>query len=384
MAFSLSGLTRVFQSALGGADGSVIGLDIGASSVKIVQLRASHGTAVLETYGEIALGPYAEQAIGKSVKLSNEKVAGAITDLMREANVTARTGGLSIPFSSSLVTVLEVPKTDDESLKRMIPIEARKYIPVPVSEVTLDWFLIPGDEQQDAFDRMEPDPSKTNPARKQEVLLAAIHNDTVRAYQTVAAAVDVSVKFFEIEIFSTIRSSLSRGVAPFLVVDIGAATTKVYVVERGIVRASHLITQGGMHMTEALALSLGWDFEKAERIKRESGLKGSKAYSESENAKVREALLSTLERLFSEANRVLLSYGKRYNKNVLQVVFTGGASSLPGLAEEASRSLGVESVIADPFAKTEAPAFLQNVLRDIGPSFAVALGLALRELKIQQ
>lgn len=383
MAFSLGSLTKVFQSALGGTDSSVIGLDIGASSVKIVQLRASHGTAVLETYGEIALGPYTEQAIGKSVKLSNEKVSSAITDLMREANVTARVGGISIPFSSSLVTVLEVPKTDEESLKRMIPIEARKYIPVPVSEVTIDWTLIPGDEQVDAFDRVEADPTK-NPARKQEVLLAAIHNDTVRSYQTIAAATGIAVKFFEIEIFSTIRSSLSRGVAPFLVVDIGSAMTKVYVVERGIVRASHLITQGGMHMTESLALSLGWDFEKAERVKRESGMRGSKAYSESENAKVRESLLSTLERLLSEANRVLLSYGKRYNKNVLQVVFTGGASSLPGLAEEATRVLGVESVIADPFSKTEAPAFLQNVLKEIGPSFAVALGLALRELKLER
>lgn len=383
MAFSLGSLTKVFQSALGGTDSSVIGLDIGASSVKIVQLRASHGTAVLETYGEIALGPYTEQAIGKSVKLSNEKVSSAITDLMREANVTARAGGISIPFSSSLVTVLEVPKTDEESLKRMIPIEARKYIPVPVSEVTIDWSLIPGDEQTDAFDRVEADPAK-NAARKQEVLLAAIHNDTVRSYQTIAAATGIAVKFFEIEIFSTIRSSLSRGVAPFLVVDIGSAMTKVYVVERGIVRASHLITQGGMHMTESLALSLGWDFEKAERVKRESGMRGSKAYSESENAKVRESLLSTLERLLSEANRVLLSYGKRYNKNVLQVVFTGGASSLPGLAEEATRVLGVESVIADPFSKTEAPAFLQNVLKEIGPSFAVALGLALRELKLER
>jgi hypothetical protein len=85
-------------------DTSFLGIDIGASSVKIVQLRASRGIAVLETYGEISLGPYGNQPIGKSVKLPPEKTAEAITDLMKEANITARTGGVSIPFSGSLVS----------------------------------------------------------------------------------------------------------------------------------------------------------------------------------------------------------------------------------------------------------------------------------------
>ena len=125
------------------ADASVIGVDIGASSIKLVQLRASRGTAILETYGEIALGPYAEQSIGKTVKLPPEKIAEALTDLMKEANVTAHEGGISIPFSSSLVVVLDLPKVDAESMKRIVPIEARKYIPSPVSEVALDWFIIP-------------------------------------------------------------------------------------------------------------------------------------------------------------------------------------------------------------------------------------------------
>src|SRR5258708_5638784 len=84
--------------------------DIAASSAKIVQLRASRGTAVLETYGEIALGPYAKLPVGKSVKLQPEKLAEVLMDLMREANVTARSGGISIPFSASLISVLEMPK----------------------------------------------------------------------------------------------------------------------------------------------------------------------------------------------------------------------------------------------------------------------------------
>ena len=99
MAFSLGSLGKTLGSLIGGGENSVLGIDIGASSAKIVQLRAAHGAAILETYGEIALAPYAELTVGKAVKLQPEKTAEALQDLMREANVTARSGGISIPFA---------------------------------------------------------------------------------------------------------------------------------------------------------------------------------------------------------------------------------------------------------------------------------------------
>ena len=189
------------------------------------------------------------------------------------------------------------------------------------------------------------------------------------------------MNFYEIEIFGAIRSSMGHGIAPSLVVDLGAATTKMYIVERGIVRLTHLLTAGGQHMTETLARSLSWEFEKAERVKRERGLNDSSAYSADENDKIKGALLSTLSRVFSEVDRVLLSYGQRYNKNVAHVVFSGGGASLLGLAEEAKAVLQADVRVAEPFARTEAPAFLGQVLREIGPGFTVSVGLVLRKLK---
>lgn len=378
MAFSLGGLLKNLSGSSDG--GSVVGIDIGASSAKIVQLRASRGIAVLETYGEIALGPYGEQPIGKVVKLPPEKIAQALTDLMKEANVTSKSAGVSIPFSSSLISVLDLPKVDDESLKRIVPIEARKYIPVPVSEVSLDWFVIPHEEKQDsAFDQVQ---AQTPLAVKgQEVLLVAIHNDVLRSYQEVMQSIGFSASFYEIEIFSAIRSSLGHGLAPVMIIDLGAATTKMYVVERGIVRMTHLLTAGGQQITETLGRTMNWEFDKAERVKRERGLVENSVYSGEENARIKEALLSTLSRIFSEANRVLLSYGQRYNRNVSSVVLTGGGASLPGIVEVAKQSMSAEVSIADPFSHTEAPAFLGDVLRNIGPGFAVSVGVGLRKLK---
>ncbi len=377
MAFSIKNLFSSFSLGTKG-ETSVIGVDIGASSAKIVQLRASRGVAILETYGEIALGPYGGQPVGKAVKLPPEKIAQAITDLMREANVTSRTGGISIPFSSSLVSVISLPEVDDDSLKRIVPIEARKYIPIPVSEVTLDWFAIPKEEGEDsALSAVH----KPQGAPTREVLLVAIHNSLLEEYHVVTEGAGVNVEFYEIEIFSAARSALGHGLAPVLVVDIGAASTKMYVVERGVVRLTHLISLGGQQMTETLGRSMEWEFEKAERIKREIGLSGSTAYSVDENERIKTALLSTLSRVSSEVNRVVLNYGQKYNKHVARVVLTGSGASLPGLAAYAKQALNTEVEIANPFGHTEAPAFLEAVLRDIGPGFTVAVGIALRKLK---
>lgn len=380
MALSLATLTQKLTSVLGGkAEGSFVGIDVGASSAKVVQLRSAHGAAILETYGEIALGPYNKEAIGKAVKLTPERTTEALLDLMKEANVTGKTAGISIPFSSSLISMLDLPKSDPEQLKRMIPIEARKYIPMQISDVMLDWFVVPADEADNAFDRVQE--KSTLRTKGQEVLLVAIHNDTVRNYQNMATGAGLTVPFYEIEIFSVMRSSLGHGVAPVLVIDLGAATTKMYVVERGIIRVTHLVTAGGQGMTENLGRSMSWDFEKAERTKRERGLTDATAYSADENDKIKTSLLSTLERIFSEADRVLLSYGKRYNKDVSHVVLTGGGASLPGIEPFANQILHAQVEIANPFGRTEAPAFLDTVLREIGPGFSVAVGLALRGLR---
>ena len=130
---------KVFGNLFKKTESSAIGVDIGPSSIKIVQLKKQGGKAVLETYGALSLGPYAGIEVGRATRLPPQKIAEAITDLIREANITTKQSGMSIPMSSSLVTVIQVPNVDQKELAQMIPIEARKYIPISISEVTLDW-----------------------------------------------------------------------------------------------------------------------------------------------------------------------------------------------------------------------------------------------------
>ena len=107
MANPLSKFLRFGQSALWQKkDDRVVGLDFGHSSVKAVQLRREKGRAILETYGEIALGPYAGAEVGQAVNPPAEKIGEALTDLMRESNTTATSCAMSVPLSASLISVI--------------------------------------------------------------------------------------------------------------------------------------------------------------------------------------------------------------------------------------------------------------------------------------
>ena len=344
---------------------SIIGLDIGSSSIKVVQLRRQGGTAVLETYGELALGPYAGGEAGQATNLPADKIAENLTDLLREANVTTTDAGVSIPFSRSLLTLVDLPRAKTaEEQKTIVELEARKYIPVPVSEVQLDWFLIP-----------DPLSEGKEPSLKVKVLIVAVHNDELTLLQNVVQAAGLQSSFYEIEIFSTIRSVVDEVVKPVMVLDIGASATKVYVVEHGVVAFSHNIPQGGQDVTRNISSAQSISIERAENLKKEHG------FSMAGAPYARESIESVFSHIFEEAKRVFTQYEAGQRTPIAAIVLTGGGGVTKDLASYAAQFFEVDVHIADPFARTQAPAFMRPVLAEIGPEFAVAVGLALRKLE---
>lgn len=343
---------------------SVLGVDIGSSSLKVVQLRKEGGKAILETYGELALGPYGGGEVGQATNLSAEQVTETLKDLLREAKVTTANCGVSVPFARSLLSLVELPyRKDKEEQKTVIELEARKYIPVPMSEVQLDWFVVP-----------KMDPSEQEDERKTvDVLIVAVHNDELALLQNVIAGAGLSASFYEIEIFSTIRAVVDEPIRPVMVLDIGAASTKTYVVEHGVVALSHAISTGSQDITRAISISSGVSLARAEALKKEKGLGNGDAPLGSPEL--------VFSRIFSEARRVLMQYETSHKKSVVSIVLTGGGGVTKELAAYAKNTFSIDVRVADPFIKTEAPAFMRPVLEEIGPEFAVAVGLALRKLE---
>src|ERR1035437_3390447 len=165
---------------------SVLGVDIGSSSLKVVQLRKGGGKAILETYGELSLGPYSGGEVGQATNLSSEQITETLKDLLREAKVTTKNCGVSIPFSRSLLSLIQLPyRKDQQEQKTIIELEARKYIPMAMSEVQLDWFIVPksgpkvGASEQEVID----------------VLIVAVHNDELTLLQSVMTGAGLSASF---------------------------------------------------------------------------------------------------------------------------------------------------------------------------------------------
>lgn len=342
---------------------SVLGVDIGSSSLKVVQLRKQGGQAILETYGELALGPYGGKEVGQATNLSPEQIAETLKDLLREAKVTTKSCGVSIPFARSLLSLIELPyRKNQQEQKTIIELEARKYIPVPISEVQLDWFVVPKIGPKEEGSKQET----------VDVLVVAVHNDELSLLQNVMVDAGLSASFYEIEIFSTIRAVVDEPVKPVLVLDIGAASTKIYVVEHGVVALSHSISTGSQDITHAIAISSGVSIVRAEAVKKEEGLGGSAAQGNPE---------IVFARIFGEARRVLVQYETLHNKSIASIVLTGGGGVTKSLGAYAKNIFSIDVYVSDPFAKTEAPAFMRPILQEIGPEFAVAVGLALRKLE---
>ncbi|MEK7635332.1 MAG: type IV pilus assembly protein PilM [Patescibacteria group bacterium] len=354
---------------------SALGIDIGSSSIKVVQLKKKGDKAILETYGELSLGSYGGVSIGQSTNLSTDKIAQAVGDLLSEKEValTTKTCGFAIPFKASLLSIIQMPDVGEKEMGTMVNIEARKYIPVPISDVTIDWSIVPKRDNNEIVVGSGKNESKIKTV---DILLVAIHNNIIKQYKDITERTGLSTRFFEIEVFSTIRAVLEGVQGPVMIFDMGASTTKLYIIDRGLIYKSHTINTGSQEITANIARILNVSVEDAEVMKRSIGMGVTK-----EGIDLSEAVSVIASNVFSEANRFLFDFQKKTNENIKSVFLTGGGSALKGFRDLAAQNFKVEVIAGNPFEKVEVPAFLENVLKETGPEFTVAVGAALRCLQ---
>ncbi len=375
MASFLDPIVNIFSSA---HRGSTLGVDIGTSSIKVVVLEKVDDQAVLVNYGEITLGPRAGVSIGQATSLPPNKIAEALRDILHEAGIVAKHTVLAIPFNASLLSVVELPDVGKKELKSMVPLEARRYIPVPMSEVSLDWWVLPKRSNEGKSQSAQEGVGATI-GGKVDVIIAAINNEVIKKFELIQHEVGISpaASHFEIEIFSTLRAVVGRDLSPTMVVDIGAGSTKLSLVDEGVVRGSHLISFGGQDITLALSRSQDISFKEAEEIKCRAGIAG-----DSEGRDVLAVGELIIANIMNEAARFAENYGTKHATKIEKVILVGGGASLKGLELVAKKNFPSATVtIGEPFARVDTPAFLSAAVKELGPRFAVAIGVALKGLE---
>lgn len=367
-------IANMFSSA---HKGSSVGIDMGASSIKVVEVEKVDERAVLKNYGEISLGPRAGVSAGQATNLSPESLAESLTDLLQEAGISPRHISFAIPFSASLLSVAELPDVGRKELESMVPLEARRYIPVPLSEVSLDWWVLPKRKLEQKTET--PVTGTPASAAKIEVIIAAIHNEIIKKYEVIQRVAHLAsdATHFEIEIFSTLRAVVGRDLSPIMVIDIGAGSTKLALVDEGVVRGSHVVSMGGQDITLALSKSLNISFAQAEEKKCRTGIIGDEEGRDV--AIVAELILTNIT---NEASRFVQNYERKYGVKVAKFILVGGGARLKGVEKVIAESFPeVLITLGDPFARLDTPAFLAPTLNDLSPNFAVAVGIALKGLE---
>ena len=338
--------------------GRVVGIDIGSAAIKVVELEDRDGVITLTTYGELQTAPYEEgKVIGQATQLSPALERQAMVDILRESAVKAKKAVLAIPLSSSFVTTINMTAAPEEDITSRVRVEAKKYIPVPIADVTLDWAEV-GVQTEEGTER--------------DVLLAAIQNDALARFMSLMQTVELPAPPTEIECFSAIRSGYTGDTPHMAVIDIGATVSKLYIVKDGLLQRMHRIPTAGAKVTERIMAEKQCAFSDAELLKRTSTPDNPDA------ALVRKVTMVTYARVVKEFRQVMDEYEAHAGDKLARVVLTGGGALVPGTDAFLSEQLGVPVVMVRPFDKVAYPAFMEDALTTVGPLFATALGAALR------
>jgi type IV pilus assembly protein PilM len=363
MAFSLKKVFGSIKSNPALAQ-SAVGIDIGRGSVKVVELERTEDGPVLKTYGEIQIAPYADAPIGTTVDFDAGMLEKVIVDVFREAGVSAQHGVLALPLSAGFVTVIELVAEPDENLESRIPVEARKYVPIPLKEITLDWTVVGTPTELE------------NKKVQYRVLLVALPNETLVQYTNLLSSIELAHQPMELAVFSTVRClPLAQQTDTVAVLDMGASVAKLAIYQAGTLTAIHRFTAGGAAVTSKLAELLQIDVAAAEELKRSGGITGE------HEADIRRITAAVYDSSLQEVRRIIQHYETVNGLESIPVLLAGGMGSLTGMQTYVSDVMQrpVESIF--PFAVVGYPAFMEDVLRTIGPTFASSVGAALRHLQ---
>lgn len=358
MAFSIRTLLSSIGDTAAVGPQKTVGIDLGGSSVKVVEIEATEKALVLRTYGELQLGPYAGAPLGDVVRLDQKKRIEAVVDVIRESSASASKGVLVIPLSVSFMTVVPVRAGENDDLASKIAVEAKKYIPIPLSDVALDW--------------VELVPAAGADTSVKEVLVAAIEHSTIRDFKDTLSAIGMASQPSEIEGFSLVRALNLPTDTTLAVLDLGAFTSKLYIARNGTIERIHRVVGGGAAITKRLAELRNISFEDAENLKR--------AYRPDipEAADIQKATTTVLDNTLLEFKRIIDQYEARQGAPIARVTLSGGVSAFPETPRYVKDVLARDAAVGNPFDRIAYPAFMEDTLREIAPSFGVAVGAALR------
>jgi type IV pilus assembly protein PilM len=343
-----------------------LGIDIGTTSIKVIELVKTKGLPFLRNYGFLESYGHLERPNNaiqtSSLKMLENETVDLLKLMVKHTKSNSKNAIASLPSFSAFTTLLEMPLMPDGDTSKIMGFQAKQYIPLPISSVTIDWIRV-GEKKNENGDRV------------QQILLISVPNEIISRYKNIFKAAGLNLVALEIEGLSVARILTSGIKEDTLIVDIGSRSTSIYVAQDGNLKFSGQTDFSGGSLTQTISSGLNIRIRRAEDLKKLRGLTGTGGEYE-----LSTLMMPILDVIINEAERVKNNFENSYNEKVSNVILTGGGSNLLGIEKYFEDQIGLPVKKAEPFSKISYPGEMEPIIRDLGPYLSVALGLGVKNI----
>ena len=312
-------------------DKPLFGLDIGFSSMKVMQTSPEGKNAVVVGYGVNRFDP---KIIKDGVILDIPAMAKSAHELFDKfivGEISTKRVAMSIPAMRTFTRTIKLPKLTNKELEDAVRIEAEQYIPVPIDDLYMDYSITSTTETEI------------------ELLAVAVPKKIVDSYVALAKVLGLELVVLEATIASSARLFVHTeiGDVPTVIIDYGSISSDITIFDHGII-VTGTAGGGGDNFTDIIAETLGITKSEAQVIKEKYGLSYSKKQKE-----ITTALEPTLEQILKEIRRMIRYYEERYgdDRKIVQIVTLGGGSNMPGLSDYMTNALRLPVRMSNPWDK---------------------------------
>lgn len=353
MFFSLSKVSPLF------------GLDIGSSSIKVVQLKEKKTGYLLEKFGVKSLAP---EMIVDGTVMDATSVGGVIKELLADQKIKLKDVAISISGHSVIVKKISLPAMTEDELEESIKWEAEQYIPFDINDVNIDFHILGTVEGQDGQPQMN-------------VLLVAAKKDKLNEYISLVADAGLTPRVVDVDAFAIENMyGVNYGVQESEVValvNVGASVMNINILKNAMSSFTRDISIGGNRYTETIQKELNMSYQDAEQAKRVE-------HPEGVNPETLSAVMNAVNTEVAGEVTRSIDYFKTASaqEHIDKVVLCGGAARSRGLVQLLGERLGVPVELGNPFNQIDIDrkAFSMDEIQDMAPQAAVGVGLAIRKM----
>lgn len=341
---------------------NTLGIDIGSSSIKLVELRPQGSNVQLGTFG---MADIVRDEKSKNVGWDKDIIITSLEQLLSKLSISTHEAVAAISSLNVFITTIELPEMPERELPNTLKWEAKKILPLPAEEMQIDWHVLP-----------QTNSSKDDTQKTIKVIVTAAPKEMIATYVDICRATGLKLVGLETEAAAMGRSLLSTQKGNVLLIDIGATTSNIVMYVNNTPTVIRHTDVGGETIDRNIANSLNIAIDRAEKFKTTLGLP---VKDEPFTHPAGRAIKFVVDNMvIPEIKRLTGTTGET---PLNQIVLTGGCSQIKNIGPYLEQELGAPTTVGNPWRSIAYPEELTEELTGIAPQMAISIGLALKRFR---